>query len=249
LKNLKPPSRQKACRQCSASKLRCDLQHPSCGRCQARVLRCEFISRGSIAASASIQDDALGTDEHLHIDGDEVNESASSSTLTHHAPPGDDTSEAVTSPVAEPDAEINEPRHSPDFALQGIASRLVISDHRRQVLLGNAPNTPRSDVVVKHTMHFVIRVLKSWPRLMAAHDTAQLPPIIHRLQLSDGIPTPLANCYTLVKMWAGHADGSRSLVRNTILQEVRRLLDEVCVWPLTNVPRICSPSMTLAFVI
>ncbi|KAH6889444.1 hypothetical protein B0T10DRAFT_513959 [Thelonectria olida] len=201
LNNIKPPSRQKACRQCSASKLRCDLQQPSCGRCQTRVLRCEFVSRESITASASTQGDTLGTDEHLHRDGGELNEPASS--------PGNESPEAASSPAAE-----------------RIPPRLVISDHRRQVLLGTAPSAPSSDVVVKHTMHFVIRVLKSWPRLMAAHDTDQLPPILHRLQLSEGVPTPLANCYTLVKMWAGHTDGSRSLVRDTILQEVRRLLDE-----------------------
>jgi hypothetical protein len=62
---------------------------------------------------------------------------------------------------------------------------------------------------------------------MAAHHTAQLPPPIHRLQVVDGVPTPLANCYSLVKMWADHTDGSRELVKNTILHEIQRLLGEV----------------------
>ncbi|KPM42971.1 hypothetical protein AK830_g3546 [Neonectria ditissima] len=116
---------------------------------------------------------------------------------------------------------------TPDLdPLQHVQPQLVISSNRRQVLLATAPDTPNSDAVARHTMHFVIRVLKSWPRIMAAHDTAHLPPIIHRLQLTHGTPTPLANCYTLVKMWAAHTDGSRDLVQKTILQEVQRLIRE-----------------------
>ena len=113
--------------------------------------------------------------------------------------------------------------HTPE----GIPPELLISNERRQVILGTAQNTPSSDVAVRHTMHFTIRVLKSWPRLMAAHLTEQLPPPIHRLQIAEGIPTPLANCYALAKLWAGHTDGSRELVKKTILHEIRRLLSEV----------------------
>ena len=110
---------------------------------------------------------------------------------------------------------------------EGIPSELVVSQGRRQIMLGKAPNAPSNDLVVRHTMHFVIRVLRSWPRMMAAHHTAQLPPPIHRLQLADGVPTPLANCYALTKMWSEHTDGSRELVKNTILQEIQRLFGEV----------------------
>lgn len=37
----------------------------------------------------------------------------------------------------------------------------------------------------------------------------------------------LANCFTLAKMWDGHAGGSSELVQNTILDEVRRLFLQV----------------------
>ena len=112
-------------------------------------------------------------------------------------------------------------------APKGFPPELVVSEERRQVLLGTAPGTPSSDIAVRHTMHFVIRVLKSWPRMMATHNTVQLPPPIHRLQVVDGVPTPLANCYALSKMWAEHTDGTRELVKNTILNEIQRLLSEV----------------------
>ncbi|KAL7944570.1 hypothetical protein V8C42DRAFT_325203 [Trichoderma barbatum] len=105
-----------------------------------------------------------------------------------------------------------------------IAPESIISSYRRQVLLSAARDTPNTDHVARHTMHFVIRVLRSWPRMMAAHDASHLPPMVHRLQLADGIPIPLANCYTLAKMWIAHSEGSRDLVQNTIHDEVRRLL-------------------------
>lgn len=66
----------------------------------------------------------------------------------------------------------------------------VVSEERRQVLLGTVPGTPSNDVVVRHTMHYVIRVLRSWPRLMATYNIAHLPPIIHNMQVEDGaLPT------------------------------------------------------------
>lgn len=108
-----------------------------------------------------------------------------------------------------------------------IAPELIISSYRRQILLGAARDTPNTDHVARHTMHFVIRVLKSWPRMMATHHTRHLPPMVHRLQLADGIPIPLANCYTLAKMWITHSEGSRDLVQNTVHDEVRRLLRDV----------------------
>ncbi|KAL7907080.1 hypothetical protein GGI35DRAFT_103180 [Trichoderma velutinum] len=107
---------------------------------------------------------------------------------------------------------------------ESIAPELIISSYRRRLLLSEARNTPNTDPVTRHTMHFVIRVLKSWPRMMGSHLTSQLPPMIHRLQLADGIPIPLANCCTLAKMWIMHSEGSRDLVQGTIHNEVRRLL-------------------------
>ncbi len=104
---------------------------------------------------------------------------------------------------------------------------LDISQERRRRLLGVVPGTPNTDTVAKHTMHFIIRNLKSWPRLMALHQVTHLPPMIHRIQLSGDIPIPLANCCTLVKMWADHSKNSAGLVRDTILREIQRLLREV----------------------
>lgn len=240
LPNLKAPSRQRACRQCSNSKVRCDWQHPTCGRCQARSLACEFASQDCTATPPTVQGSrqilapatshSLGDGDAL-VDAREHQEPISPPSVYQGFSVGQDASNDVTSPAAIPEIIPQASRQSLPSMVQEINPKLAISASRRQALLGTAPETPSSDGVVRHTMHFVIRVLKSWPRLMAIHDTAHLPLMIHRFQLLGGIPTPLANCYALVKMWAGHTPGSRALVQNTILQEVHRLLHEVCDGP------------------
>jgi hypothetical protein len=123
--------------------------------------------------------------------------------------------------------------HGPHRGPGEVNPQLVISAERKRVLLGQ-PGTPSTDIVVRHTVQFVMRILRVWPRMLASYSTTErLPPIIHKLQLADGMPAPLANCCTLVRMWADHSEeGSRTLVRNTILEEVRRLLREVSIYLL-----------------
>lgn len=129
---------------------------------------------------------------------------------------------------------------------------LRIPNHRRHLLQTGVINhkdingfETMAPPPPKQTVHFVIRVLKSWPRIMAMHQTDGLPPIIHKIQFEHGTPRPLANCFTLAKMWAGHADGSGDLVMHTVLKELRRLIDEVCYEAtmlspiMTSVPILC----------
>lgn len=115
---------------------------------------------------------------------------------------------------------------------EGVGPQLIsldIPEERRRQLLGLVPATPNTGAVAKHTMHFILRNLKSWPRLMALHRMTHLPPMIHRIQLSGDVPIPLANCYTLVTMWADHNKSSAGLVRDTITREIQRLLREVWI--------------------
>lgn len=109
-----------------------------------------------------------------------------------------------------------------------VSDSRVHGDQRRHDLLDADLSLPEPPPETLHTMHFVTRVLKSWPRKVAMHGLAILPPMIHRLQLEDGIPVPLANCCTLAKMWFEQMDGSGELVHTSIVTEVRRLLREVC---------------------
>lgn len=219
------PSRQKACRQCSSAKVRCDLRRPTCSRCQARSLPCQFVPRDPLAAplpAAIPLPLPVNSDEELSSFQDNSEDDSTSSFVSL---------DECRSTRATTDSLVSGPGidscGTHDYVPEAIPPDLVVSKERRQIILGTAPNSPNSDVVVRHTMHFIIRVLKSWPRVMAAHHTAQLPPPIHRLQIVDGVPTPLANCYALAKMWAERTDGSRELVENTIVHEIQRLLREV----------------------
>ncbi|KAK0609190.1 hypothetical protein DIS24_g12407, partial [Lasiodiplodia hormozganensis] len=113
-----------------------------------------------------------------------------------------------------------------------IAAGLVISPQRRQELLGTT-GSPRSSSsrggARQHTLHVVIRILKSWPRLMAMHGASpqHLPPMMHPVQLephADALPVPLANCFALTKLWATHTRATAQLVHDAATQEVQRLL-------------------------
>ncbi|KAB2573319.1 hypothetical protein DBV05_g7994, partial [Lasiodiplodia theobromae] len=112
-----------------------------------------------------------------------------------------------------------------------IAAGLVISTQRRQELLGTtaSPSSSRDGGARQHTLHVVIRILKSWPRLMAMHGASpqHLPPMIHPVQLephADALPVPLANCFALAKLWATHTCATAQLVHDAATQEVQRLL-------------------------
>lgn len=172
-----------------------------------------------VAQEASVQQGNDGRQEKNDLSEVHASGAGSPSSLFSIAAPAPDGApEAVTSPA----------RDLVSGTLEAGEPELVISDQRRQALLWTAPKTLITGAAPQHAMHFVIRVLKSWPRMMATHDPGLiLPPVIHRAQLEYGMPKPLANCYTLVKMWAGQAVGSRELVQTTILLEVRRLLSDV----------------------
>jgi hypothetical protein len=110
---------------------------------------------------------------------------------------------------------------------EGIAAELVYSRQRSQVLLGTPHGVPSFDALAKHTMRFVIRVLRSWLRIMADGKAAVFPPIIHNVQLKDGVPIVLAYCYTQVKMWVAADKDDRKAMSASLLQAIRRLIVEV----------------------
>lgn len=123
--------------------------------------------------------------------------------------------------------------------LVGPSPETVVSEARRQILLGAGPPGCPSDsgAVSHHVSGFVVRVLRSWPRLMALCHTARLPPMIHRVQLETGVPVPLARCYAIVGMWHRRGDGAAS-VRDKAAEEVQCLLGRVSTYTLSL---ICSP--------
>lgn len=205
------PPRQKACRACVTAKARCDTGRPACRRCRDRAIGCEYVSDPSSSTGPSTR---------------------SSSRLHRSTEPSSLSPSQTPTVLTWPDlaALRRSENGASDFRRQEMrAPLLMLSEERRQTLLGNQSGILHAhSLLARKNMHFIVGVLKSWPRMMAMHHTSLLPPIIHRAQIEDcPMPPPLANCYTLVKMWSQQADGSRELVDRMLLQEVHRLMIKV----------------------
>jgi hypothetical protein len=66
-----------------------------------------------------------------------------------------------------------------------------------------APKRTLDSALLHHSMEFIFRVLRSWPRMLAGE--FQNPPAdpSHSDCRYKRLPMPLAKCFTLVKMWHG----------------------------------------------
>ena len=72
----------------------------------------------------------------------------------------------------------------------------------------------------------ISRVLKTYPGMLLQE--RHLPPFIHPAQLSGPeMPTPLANCLSLIRMWDGQVRGSENLMGGVILNEMKRIYEVV----------------------
>lgn len=143
----------------------------------------------------------------------------------------DDNDQTLHKPAAAPFRD----QHQEPWPLPGTS--LDMLEKRRRLLLADTPTCLNFSKMVLHNMHYNINVMKSWARIMAEYSTTQLPPFIHRSQLSHGVPAPLAKCCTLLKAWQELVSGNRKFVLIDILQEVRRLLREVCKSSHLNLAR------------
>jgi hypothetical protein len=87
---------------------------------------------------------------------------------------------------------------------------------------------PNSLALARHSMELIFRVLKSWPKMLA--EEFQLPPLFHSTQITPSrpLPVPLAKCITLTKMWHGQCEGAEQMVRETILEELDSVVNQVC---------------------
>lgn len=89
-------------------------------------------------------------------------------------------------------------------------------------------DSPAKIAIRQHSMEFLCRVLRTYPRMMARSEN--VPPIIHPMQVSaEDMALPLANCFALAKMWEGSAQPAGELVKQTIQREMERLFNEVFI--------------------
>lgn len=80
--------------------------------------------------------------------------------------------------------------------------------------------------LVKHSMENLLRVMKTWPSMLAKG--LQPPPMLHSTHTSpENLQKPMVNCVALARMWAGQGEGASECVRRAVLQEMRFLFETV----------------------
>ncbi|KAL2840550.1 hypothetical protein BJY01DRAFT_17217 [Aspergillus pseudoustus] len=229
--------RRKACSQCVTDKTRCSLKRPSCSRCSLRQIPCEYPN----PATATTPDSSTTTSPPRE------SEEPSPPPQTE-APPvlPEVAAETAAAPAAFTSffdtffpsdscawdlslAEANQllvpRRDSVALVLNGsdhIFTDELIRDISTAIV--PAPRRTLDSALLNHSMEFIFRVLRSWPRMLA--EEFQTPPLIHHTHIADSkrLSMQLANCFTLVKMWHGRCQGSDEMVHRLIQNEVNTLL-------------------------
>lgn len=123
--------------------------------------------------------------------------------------------------------------HDTGYALENAKMNLSTSPeqetHHPDWLLWSRGNAHHTPPLVKHSMETLLRVMKTWPRMLAKG--FQSPPFLHSTHVHPVSQLrPMANCAVIARLWSTSGDSIH--VRQTIVQEMRmifasyRTLDE-----------------------
>lgn len=229
------PARKKACKQCTQAKVRCGHQRPRCSRCVSRNLDCEyFTSPGRSSTSLNTAGPEL-LDTPVSLSNTSTFDTVPFPVASTSAQVAG-TSSTTTSPASHP---LTSPisRHAPvseadasvldftNFDLVPVADSVEIQNRWLKSFFSSGDQIPRKHFH-PHTIQFASCVLRSYPKYMLRD--GGMPPFIHPLQVDRRwLPVPLANCYSLVRLWETRVQGSEAIVIDTVKREMERLLSEV----------------------
>lgn len=203
--------RRKSCSRCVADKARCNLKRPSCSRCSTRQIICQY--------PASSPDSSDSPPE--------------STSALQTADPSSMIEALLADPTSwdmlDTEAFLSLPS---DSALVPTDSAGVYPPELMNEISSSLP-LPRSTAespavaLANHSMEFIFRILRSWPRMIA--EGFQTPPFIHHSHVADtkSLPQPLAKCFTLVRTWQGQCKGAEDMVHQLVMTEVNGLLTKV----------------------
>ena len=253
--------RKKACDQCSTAKVRCDHKRPQCTRCEARSIGCSFAVAGD-QATTNVDDPAVGIGSSSEILEAYQIASEDSTTISSGATPLSNSASFVASAISSPFPPVNqdgirsaissncmrhdfnhraEPETSTwessafDFSALNLLCTIDATQIRNRWLNDFIPPVnQRQKNYPPSIIHLISRVLKTYPAMLLRKEG--LPPFVHPSQIaSSATPVPLANCFSLVRLWNGQVSGSEAIVRDTIRREMERLYQEVRSAPLTPI--------------
>lgn len=247
--------RKKACQECTARKARCDLRRPRCSRCEARQAACVYAGTGCMIDNAQSATEGGTRVVHLAngVPGAIQAQSIPSASRNWILEPANPALEAgqfqypdsPQTPSQTPSLESKSGSRNESgeywageplsFTNLNLICTVDPTSIRNRWLADFIPSvTDRAKIYSPGVSSFISRVLKTYPQMLLSK--GQLPPFIHPSQLaSPDLPTPLANCLSLVRLWYGQVRGSETIVSETINKEMDRLHCEVgfpWTWPL-----------------
>ncbi|KAK9321064.1 hypothetical protein V1517DRAFT_185555 [Lipomyces orientalis] len=233
--NRGAPPRKKACQQCTEAKARCGLEKPDCFRCKSRGFICVYSSPSTnvsgtvLTRNAGHQD---GNDEHFDLsfsqpaNGVVTTTPSSASSLLQTSASFEHTStepQKDKSSGSEYELSVDDKLDFTVPDLRATTDSLQIRNRWMESFLPSSSQRPK--ILPEYTVQYLSCVLRTYPKCMLR--PSGLPPIIHPLQFAGQVmPLPLANCFSLVRLWYGRANGSESIVTTTVKQEMERLLQE-----------------------
>lgn len=230
------PPRKKACKQCTKAKVRCGLERPCCGRCQSRDLPCKYLTPGPelLTRSGSSRVNVIEPHQPVPPNGSLFTTASPEDGAFFEQVNGQDLGQMLQSH----NTEFRSDRHSPgqrkeathsyiDFTNVDLISITDSASIRNRWLQSFLPSSSqRAKVLQPHTVQYLSCVFRSYSRQLLRPGC--YPPFIHPLQMVDGkIPLPLANCFSLIRMWVTREPGSDILIAETVKNEMQRLFDEV----------------------
>jgi hypothetical protein len=249
-------SRQKSCRQCANSKVRCDKSRPACARCTIRGNRCGYVespasssqrrrtqyrtlrspSRRGVRSSSPENSLSTSQTRYIPVLGNELltDGSVSSDCGDYQTISQWDASSGLKTGSRPSLADVSPQLQSITVSTAGAYISPNHTDHPTvdtgsYALLGNTEtHTDSSEILPTRCLSFISRILRTYPRMMAGRE--QLPPFIHEAQISNGsISTPLANCLALSRMWesGNRGDSGKEIVESSIRREMEKLFNEV----------------------
>ncbi|KAL4881923.1 hypothetical protein BJY04DRAFT_187669 [Aspergillus karnatakaensis] len=230
--------RRKACSQCVTDKTRCNLDRPTCSRCSLRQIPCHYPyptpepsnspSPESDEQEVAPQAPPLGVSEAPRTTAVLTEPPAAPSPNLFETLFPDPSNWDLTVPI-----DLNpffSPRRDSTAVVLSEAAQIYSTDSiggpSTALVSPKPPVDAPSPAMLHHSMEFIFRVLRTWPKMLA--DEFQTPPLIHHSHLkhSGSLPRPLANCFTLVRMWHGQCQGAGDMVNRLIEAEVDNLLNK-----------------------
>lgn len=231
----RPSLRQKACRPCAAVKARCDLNRPGCGRCALRKTSCQYL----VTASQDQNQRPVtnrGSENMGFVATKALTDTVSifpDMPIAYHDVNGKDRIVPIFDSIGEPFLDLTDSTRCPTLDLYDEIDFTSNSSNNSTLGLTESPwdfpffpSVATTPPLTKHSMEYLFRVFRTWPRMMARE--MQLPPIVHLSHISGkSIPTALANCYALSKIWYASSEEQVEVVQETILKEMQTLFKNV----------------------